>query len=159
MAGDRHDEDGPVTGDPGWLPFLGGLIGMVAGAALGYWVGIDDGTGNARTLAVVGGFMGMVLVVVPINSRLRKQAEAAEGTQTRRGSQWPPWRSRSAAVARVPAGGLPTRSVPNRNAEPSGHIDGGAVVRVARRSGNWARIESADEEPVWLDRRLLEPAD
>ena len=159
MPGYKPDEDSSVNGDPGWLPFLGGLIGMVTGAALGYWVGIDDGTGNARTLAVVGGFMGMVLFVVPINSRLRKQAEAAKGTQTGRDPPWPPWRSRSAAVARVPAGGLPTRSVPNRNAEPSGQIVGGAVVRVVRRSGNWARIESADEEPIWLERRLLEPTD
>jgi hypothetical protein len=49
--------------------------------------------------------------------------------------------------------------VPNRNADPTGHLEGGLVVRVVRRSGMWARIETGDEsqDPIWVKRRELEP--
>ena len=58
-----------------------------------------------------------------------------------------------------PVDGLEIRPVPNRNADPTGHIEGGREVRVVRRSGIWARIEVGEEsqDPIWVKRRELEP--
>lgn len=157
----------PEREDPSWLPLVAGFLGFIVGAALGGIVGLRNGPDDALKLAVIGGFLGMVLVVVPVNSRLRSRDDADQQSEHSQQSgatrQRPPALSRlsgSRYVARVPDGGLPTRSVPNRNADPTGSIEGGTVVRVIRRSGNWARIQTNnDEEPIWLDRRRLEPTD
>ena len=60
---------------------------------------------------------------------------------------------------RTPSGGLRVRSVPNRNADPTGHIEGGLVVRVIERSGIWVRIQTTEENPVWVESGALEPTE
>ena len=68
-------------------------------------------------------------------------------------------RAKAPSAVRTPGGGLETRPVPNRNADPTGHIEGGLVVRIIRRSGIWARIEVGEESqvPIWVKHRRLEP--
>ena len=157
----------PDRKDPSWLPLVAGFLGLIVGAALGGLVGLKNGPDDALKLAVIGGFLGMVVVVVPVNSWLRSHDDTDQQSEHSKQSgatrQRPHALSRlagSQSVARVPDGGLPIRSVPNRNADPTGSIEGGAVVRVVRRSGNWVRIQTNnDEEPIWLDRRRLEPTD
>lgn len=157
----ERDTPEPERDDAGWLPLIAGLLGLVVGAGLGGLVGLKDGTDTALKLAAIGGFMGMVLVVVPVNSRQRARRDGDRPPDSDR----PPSSvlsrlSRSPFAARVPQGGLPTRSVPNRNADITGRIEEGIEVRVVRRSGNWARIQTdADEDPIWLERRRLEPTD
>ncbi len=61
------------------------------------------------------------------------------------------------SAARVPDGGLPVQSVPNRNAHPTGRIEGGLVVHLIERSGIWVRIEADESDPVWVESAALEP--
>ena len=63
-------------------------------------------------------------------------------------------------AGKVPKGGLPVRSVANRNSRPTGRIKGGSLVRVIERSGIWVRIETTEgnQRPVWVERGALKPA-
>ena len=161
-----HPEPKPESrDDPSWFPFIAGLLGFIAGGALGWVLGLKNGPDNALQLGLVGGFIGMVLAVVPATKRQQPDREDHED------SKQPDQEDRSLltmitslrrtkdSVARIPVGGLEIRPVPNRNADPTGHVEGGRDVRVVRRSGIWARIEVGEEsqDPIWVKRRDLEP--
>jgi len=151
-----------------WLPVFAGLAGLVGGAVLGGALGLGNGARNALQLAVVGGFIGMVMVLVPVASR-RRFAEDDDRPAREVGKPIATplevisslRRTKKPSHAMTPEGGLAFRPVPNRNSEPTGRISGGVVVRIIRRSGNWANVESTDdnddteEGPFWVDRRAL----
>ena len=169
MAEQRFDgarEPKPESNDPGWFPLIAGLLGFAAGGALGWLLGLKNGPDNALQLGLLGGFIGMVLAVVPATKRQRPGQERDEISQQEAEEDRSLLtmitslrRAKASSAARTPDGGLETRPVPNRNADPTGHIQGGLVVRVVRRSGIWARIEVGDEsqDPIWVKRRELEP--
>ena len=159
-------EPKPESGDdPGWFTFIAGLLGSIAGGTLGWALALNNSPDKALQLGLVGGFIGMVLAVVPATNRQRPDRTGHETSE-------PPeqgdrslltmitsLRRPQDSAARIPAAGLQIRPVPNRNADPTGHIEGGLEVRVVRRSGIWARIEFGEEsqDPIWVKRRELEP--
>jgi len=171
---DDQRREGAFAPDPpdddrsDWLPVLAGFAGLFGGAVLGGALGLRNGMRNALPLAVVGGFIGMVMVLVPVANRRRiddngdsapdevKQpiATPLEAISSLR-------RAKKPSHARVVEGGAAFRPVPNRNSEPTGRIPGALVVRVVRRSGKWASVEITDETqgdgPFWVDRGDLEP--
>jgi len=161
-----HPEPKPESRDDlSWFPFIAGLLGFFAGGVFGWVLGLKDGPDNALQLGLLGGFIGMVLAVVPAAKRQSPDRDGAETPQ-----QPDPGdrslltmitslRPAKASTARTPMGGLDIRPVPNRNADPTGHIEGGLEVRVVRRSGIWTRIEVGEEsqDPIWVKGRELEP--
>ena len=174
MDEDREVEGAPASDSPDddrseWLPVLAGFAGLIGGAVVGGALGLSNGTRNALQLAVVGSFLGMVMVLVPVTSRRRRFAE--DDDRPAQESDQPiatPLevisslrRANKPSHAMTPEGGLVFRPVPNRNSDPTGRIGGGIVVRIIRRSGNWANVESADytegDGPFWVRRRDLEP--
>ena len=167
QGSDGTRETKPDGGDdPGWFPLIAGLLGFAAGGALGWLLGLKNGPDNALQLGLLGGFIGMVLAVVPATNRRRPDQEPDETSkqpeQEDRGLLTMVTslrRTKAPSAARTPRGGLEIRPVPNRNADPTGHLEGGLVVRVVRRSGMWARIEIGDgsQDPIWVKRRELEP--
>jgi len=76
MVEDREVEGAPASDLPDddrseWFPVFAGLAGLVGGAVIGGALGLSNGTRNALQLAVVGAFLGMVMVLVPVTSRRR----------------------------------------------------------------------------------------
>jgi hypothetical protein len=150
-----------------WLPVFAGLAGLIGGAVLGGAIGLSNGTRNALQLAVVGGFIGMVMVLVPVTSR-RRVVEDDDRPEVDKPVASPLEvlsslrRAKKPSHAMTPEGGVAFRPVPNRNSEPTGRIRGGMVVRVIRRSGNWANVEATEDTegdgPFWVDRRHLLPS-
>ena len=166
---DQTGDDLESTRDePDWVPVLAGFAGLIGGAVVGGALGLSNGARNALQLAVIGGFLGMVMVLVPVTSRRRV---AEDDDLTAQESDQPiatPLevisslrRANRPSHAMTPEGGLEFRPVPNRNSDPTGRIGGGVVVRIIRRSGNWTNVESADytadDGPFWVDRRALVP--
>jgi len=161
----RPDHKPESGDDPSWFPFIAGLLGFIAGGALGWVLGLKNGSDIALQLGLVGGFIGMVLAVVPATKRQSPDRESAgkpkqpEPEDRSLLTMITSLRRAKASTARTPVGGLQIRPVPNRNADPTGHIEGGRKVRIVRRSGIWARIEVGEEsqDPIWVKRRDLEP--
>lgn len=151
--------------DPSWFPAIAGMLGFIVGGGLGWVLGLRNGPDNALQLGLVGGFIGMVLAVVPATKRQTDQEHDQTSPQPEHEDRGlltmitSLRRAKAPSAVRTPGGGLETRPVPNRNADPTGHIEGGLVVRIIRRSGIWARIEVGEESqvPIWVKHRRLEP--
>lgn len=149
----RPEEHGGTASS--WAPLLWGGIGLLLGGGVGVAVGFSDGFTNAAQLGVLGGFIGMVMFVVPATSRLNAATEEAVlDVEQHRGLF-----SRRPSHVMTPEAGLASRPVPNRNSEPTDRIAGGLVVRVLRRSGRWVRLDIESTDEVWVDGRRLEPVD
>jgi hypothetical protein len=173
MDMDPIGEDEPAPNPPDgdrseWLPVLAGFAGLFGGAVVGGALGLSNGLGNALQLAVVGGFIGMVMVLVPVTSRRRLAEDDDRPSQKADQPVATPLevissmrRAKKPSHALTPEAGLEVRPVPNKNSEPTGRIRGGTVVQVIRRSGNWASVEATDDTegdgPFWVRRRDLEP--
>lgn len=55
----------------------------------------------------------------------------------------------------VPPGGLAGRDRPDASIPPGARLDEAAVLRLLEASGAWVRVETADGERWWVDRRRL----